>query len=155
MSVNTIFLIVIFLSSSGSGPLSYVMICWNIVATTVDMFRDELFALGAWTGLNWVTWYVLLVVPEWRGTHFSHCGGASLCSQIQSYVTTDGQTASLLWSQAASGVEDLIFVTVSWGFVHVGRPLWREDESVVYNCCWFSPAQSYLLRLKLSTGVML
>jgi hypothetical protein len=30
----------------------------------------------------------------------------------------------------------------SCGFVDVGRPLWREDGSVVYNCCWSSPAQS-------------
>jgi hypothetical protein len=28
------------------------------------------------------------------------------------------------------------------GFVDVGRPLWREDWSVVYNCCCPSPAQS-------------
>jgi hypothetical protein len=42
-----------------------------------------------------------------------------------------------------SGGQDQIFVTVSFGFVDVGRPLWREDGSVVYNCCWFSPAQSF------------
>jgi hypothetical protein len=29
-------------------------------------------------------------------------------------------------------------------FVDVGCPLWREDWSVVYNCCWSSPAQSFL-----------
>jgi hypothetical protein len=29
------------------------------------------------------------------------------------------------------------------GFVDVGRALWREDGSVVYICCWFSPAQSF------------
>jgi hypothetical protein len=28
------------------------------------------------------------------------------------------------------------------GFVDVGRSLWLEDETVVYNCCWLSPAQS-------------
>jgi hypothetical protein len=27
--------------------------------------------------------------------------------------------------------------------VDVGRSLWREDGSVVYNCCWPSPAQSF------------
>jgi hypothetical protein len=31
----------------------------------------------------------------------------------------------------------------SCGFVVVGRSLWREDECVVYNCCWSSPAQSF------------
>jgi hypothetical protein len=29
------------------------------------------------------------------------------------------------------------------GLVYVGRSLWREDGSVVYNCCWPSPAQSF------------
>jgi hypothetical protein len=31
----------------------------------------------------------------------------------------------------------------SYGLVHVGRSLWREDASVVYNCCWPWPAQSF------------
>jgi hypothetical protein len=29
------------------------------------------------------------------------------------------------------------------GVVDVGRSLWREDGSVVYNCSWFSPEQSF------------
>jgi hypothetical protein len=29
------------------------------------------------------------------------------------------------------------------GFVDMGRPLWREDVSVFYNCCWSSPVQSF------------
>jgi hypothetical protein len=28
-------------------------------------------------------------------------------------------------------------------FLDVGRPLWREDGSVVYNCCWSSSTQSF------------
>jgi hypothetical protein len=31
----------------------------------------------------------------------------------------------------------------SCGFVDVGRSLWREDSSALYNCCWSSPAQSF------------
>jgi hypothetical protein len=42
-----------------------------------------------------------------------------------------------------SGVYDQIFITVSCGFVDVGRSLCREDGSVVYNCCWAPPAQSF------------
>jgi hypothetical protein len=30
------------------------------------------------------------------------------------------------------------------GFVDVERSLWREDGSVIYNCSWSSPAQSFL-----------
>jgi hypothetical protein len=42
-----------------------------------------------------------------------------------------------------SGAQDRIFITVSCEFVDVGRPLWREDGSVFYNCYWPSPAQSF------------
>jgi hypothetical protein len=31
----------------------------------------------------------------------------------------------------------------SCGFVDVGRSLWRENGSFVYNCCWPSPVQSF------------
>jgi hypothetical protein len=43
-----------------------------------------------------------------------------------------------------SGAYDQIFITLRqlW-FVDVGRSLWREDGSVVYNCFWPSPAQSF------------
>jgi hypothetical protein len=30
----------------------------------------------------------------------------------------------------------------SCGFVHVGCPLWQEDGSIVYICCWPLPVQS-------------
>jgi hypothetical protein len=44
-----------------------------------------------------------------------------------------------------SGAQDQIFLlSDSCGFVYAVRPLWREDGSVVYNCCYPSPAQSYL-----------
>jgi hypothetical protein len=43
-----------------------------------------------------------------------------------------------------SGAYDQIFVTVrSCVFVDVGRFLWREDGSVIYNGCWAPPAQSF------------
>jgi hypothetical protein len=36
-----------------------------------------------------------------------------------------------------------LLLSDSCGFVDVGRPLWREDGSVVYNCRWPSSAQSF------------
>jgi hypothetical protein len=35
-----------------------------------------------------------------------------------------------------------LFLSDSCWFVTVGRPLWRQDGSVVYNCCCISPAVS-------------
>jgi hypothetical protein len=60
------------------------------------------------------------------------------------YVTTDGQPASLSWNKAPIwGLRpDLYYVCDSYGLVLVGRPLWREEGSVFYICCWPLPAQS-------------
>jgi hypothetical protein len=43
-----------------------------------------------------------------------------------------------------SGAYDqILLLSDSCGFVDLGRSLSREDGSVVYNCCWASPAQSF------------
>jgi hypothetical protein len=55
----------------------------------------------------------------------------------ESYVTTDGQSASLSWYKAPIwGLRPNFFSlpSDSCGFVDMGRSLWREDGSVVYNC---------------------
>jgi hypothetical protein len=65
-----------------------------------------------------------------------------LSTESGSYVTTDGQPASLSWNKAPIWGLRLL-LSDSCGFVDVGRPLWREDGSVVYNCCWPSPEQSF------------
>jgi hypothetical protein len=36
-----------------------------------------------------------------------------------------------------------LLLSDSSGFVDVGHPIRREDGSVVYNCCWPSPGQSF------------
>jgi hypothetical protein len=36
-----------------------------------------------------------------------------------------------------------LLLSDSCWFVDVGRPLPRKDRSVLYNCCWSSPAQSF------------
>jgi hypothetical protein len=36
-----------------------------------------------------------------------------------------------------------LLLSDSCGFVAVWRPLWRQDGSVVYNCCWPLPAKSF------------
>jgi hypothetical protein len=37
----------------------------------------------------------------------------------------------------------VLLLSYNCGFLDVGRPIWREDGSVVYNCFWSSPAQSF------------
>jgi hypothetical protein len=48
-----------------------------------------------------------------------------------SYITTDGQSASLSWCQASTSDPRPIFLLLylfleSYGFIDVGHPLWRE-----------------------------
>jgi hypothetical protein len=53
------------LSYSNLVPLNPVVICRHIVTIDVNMLLGgKLFSLGA---LNRMTWYLLLVVPQWRG----------------------------------------------------------------------------------------
>jgi hypothetical protein len=37
-----------------------------------------------------------------------------------------------------------LLLSESCGFLDMGRPLWRDNGSAIYNCCWPSPAQSFL-----------
>jgi hypothetical protein len=65
----------------------------------------------------------------------------------QTYVTADDQSTSRSWFQIQSGAQDHIFIlSDNCGFIYIymGRLHWREDGSVIYNCCWPSPAQSFL-----------
>jgi hypothetical protein len=68
-----------------------------------------------------------------------------LVSYSQSYLTTDGQSASLSWCQATIWDQRTIFLFSSievisrqCGFLITMCPLWREDMSVIdlYNCFW-------------------
>jgi hypothetical protein len=67
---------------------------------------------------------VARLYPQTLGPPFS-------ASLWVSYITTDGQSASLSWYQ---GAYDQIFITVrSLRVFDMGRPLWQEDGSVFYN----------------------
>jgi hypothetical protein len=65
-------------------------------------------------------------------------------SESESYVTTDGQSASLSWNKAPIwGLRPDLYYYQTVAVFYVGRSLWQEDGSVVYNCCWPSPALSF------------
>jgi hypothetical protein len=92
-------------------------------------------------------WQLTHLTPEWIATPlWRMIYEESLeMSWVESYVTTDGQPANLSWNKAPIwGLRpDLYYLCDSCGFVDLGRPLWREDGSVVYNFCWPLPAQSF------------
>jgi hypothetical protein len=77
---------------------------------------------------------------------------ASLCLYVrlagtssQSYVTTDGLSVS---SPHLGPKTKFMLLPDSCGFVVVGRSLWREDGSVIYNFSWPSPALARVLSLE-------
>jgi hypothetical protein len=60
------------------------------------------------------------------------------------YVTTDGQSVSLSWNKVPIwGLQRDIHYRQTFAVLLMWGALWREDGSVVYNCCWPSPAQSF------------
>jgi hypothetical protein len=71
-------------------------------------------------------------------------------SQSQSYLITDGHSASLSWYETTISDQWQIFLSLPWklfsdtcDFYIFSPPIWREDGSVIYSWCWFSPAQSF------------
>jgi hypothetical protein len=73
----------------------------------------------------------------------------SMLYQKVSHITTYSQSASPSWCQAPIWDQQPIFPILfdyfldSFGFVDVGRPLWREVGSVVFSFCRTSPAQPF------------
>jgi hypothetical protein len=64
-------------------------------------------------------------------------------NQSQSYAMTDGLSASLSSYQAPIWCPRsyLCYLQKAAGFL-CGHPLWREEGTVVYSCCWPSPSHS-------------
>jgi hypothetical protein len=66
----------------------------------------------------------------------------------ESYLTINCR--SVLVSGAHLGpTTRFLMLSDSCGFVDAERPLWREVGSVVYSCCWASPAQYSRVRVPL------
>jgi hypothetical protein len=70
----------------------------------------------------------------------------TLTNKSQSYVTTDGQSASLSWCQAPIwGVRpDLYYCHTVADLLMWGDLFMTRERAYRLNCCWSSPAQSFL-----------
>jgi hypothetical protein len=110
--------------------------------------------------LLWLTWFWFknrftnrlltnhkgrMMKEEWRLTCDWTLLNWTLECESESYAMTDGQSASLSWIKTHLRLTTrFLLLSDSCGCVDVGRSLWRQDRPVVYNCCWSSPAQSFL-----------
>jgi hypothetical protein len=92
-------------------------------------------------------------VPDWRPPNLEGHVPVFLsrANRAKAYVTSKSKLCydrrsvgqSVLVSSIHLGPKTrFLLLSDSCGFVDVGRFPWREDASVVYNCCWPSPAQS-------------
>jgi hypothetical protein len=88
---------------------------------------------------------------RWRYSNLLPQGSTDSQSQNQSksYITTDGQSASLTWCQAPIWDSWPILLLLSliildsYGLVYVGRPLWPEVGSTVFSFSWTTPVQPF------------
>jgi hypothetical protein len=77
-----------------------------------------------------------LLVTDWLTTDYC-------LSWVLYYDRRSVGQSILEWSTLLGLTTRSLLLSDSCGFVDLGRPLWREDGSVLYNCCWSSPAQSF------------
>jgi hypothetical protein len=116
------------------------MICWLIVYWCLRSYLI--------TAEPWLLW-ILLVKPWTNAKNNNRTNNELVMSKSKLCYDRRWVGQSVLVSSHIWGPKTrFLLMSDRFGFVHVGRPLWRVDGSVVYNCCWSSPAQLYLLRSK-------
>jgi hypothetical protein len=67
-------------------------------------------------------------------------------SRAEQKLTAGNQPARSLLASGPGGTRGHIFIswiTITFFIFLVGRPVWREDGSDFYICCWPLPAQSF------------
>jgi hypothetical protein len=62
------------------------------------------------------------------------CRCSCLITELNCYIMTDSQSASLSW-YPYEAYDQILLLSDTCGFVHMGCPLRREDGSVFYNYC--------------------
>jgi hypothetical protein len=122
--------------------------------------------MSAGSGLDeWIYWHLLLqflnrnqlheLTINLRPNSSFLTAKDSLHSRSRSFSPTDFWVWVLRYDRQSVGqsifeqrthlglTAIFLLLSESCGFVDVGRSLWREDGHVVYNYCWYSPAQSF------------
>jgi hypothetical protein len=87
-----------------------------------------------------------IYIPENRQAQLCHQAlGCFIRAETEFLLRPTVSRLVCLGAWHPSGAHDWVCITVGQLLVSwCGRPLWQEDGSMVYSCCWASPAQSLL-----------
>jgi hypothetical protein len=97
---------------------------------------------------DWVYWHFFIITVDYNSSHIEHILNDVCLTNLYEYSLSESYDRRsvgqfVLESSVHLGLTTrLLLLSDSCGFVDVGCSRWREDGSVIYNCCWPSPAQS-------------
>jgi hypothetical protein len=79
------------------------------------------------------------------GTHDQYFSISLLTAEVKVKVMLHLTVSqSILVSSPMWGPRQVFCYCHTCRFIDVGRPLWREDGSAIYSCCWLLPVQPFL-----------
>jgi hypothetical protein len=99
--------------------------------------------LHSWTLNFWILLRLNHWTHEWTLLNWTIESSWIECSGVLYYDRRSVRQSVLEYSTHLGHRTRILLLSDSWWFVDVGRPLWREDWSVVYNSCWPSPVQTF------------
>jgi hypothetical protein len=132
--VTDLVLIYEFVTSSASGVCWLTLNSWSELLNSRTNYDSFLVYKSLRKNDEWISsWFSFLQWLSWIMTDLR-------MNSIVKVKVKVKVTLQLMVSQSVSlGVEPLLLFD-SYSLCFVGSPLWREDRSVFYICCWPSPA---------------
>jgi hypothetical protein len=121
-------------------------IYWTLKQLVTTLYKSLEFSVTVFTALlgNIFQKWTFLCSRAYVLARCVHNTPATAVSRLltQPDLWSVGQSV-LVSSPHLGPMTRFLLLSDSREFVDVGRPLWREDGSVVYNCCWLLSMQSF------------
>jgi hypothetical protein len=137
----------VFVSEFLRGPCprfcSFQYIPFVLITSTLLGTTQAAIYYWAWS-CKFMLFFVSIVILVSR--HWESCKYLPFIDvEVEVGFATNGQSVCLPCRPRNQISSFLYSFLDSCRFIDVGRPLWREVGSVLFICCWASPAQSFLV----------